>query len=137
MEDLTARLPSAEVDDLPALVRFVVQHASGPAGQSVGGPAGRSAAGGAGSGAATAAGVVAALRRGLPMVDPAEPRVAVQDPGDAGKGKGARGGGGAGGRREAAEVALLRELSVALAANEAASHAVLKVGALDCLPHPR
>ena len=121
------RLPGVEADDLPALVRFVLQHCSGPAGAgaaaggggrgrgrpaagaagagaasggggSVGAYGGTSAEGGAvgavgggggGGGEATAARVVAALRRGLPLADLSDPRVAVAvvDP------RGKRGGG--------------------------------------------
>ncbi|GIM07084.1 hypothetical protein Vretimale_11313, partial [Volvox reticuliferus] len=61
--------------------------------------------------------VFAVLRGGLPMVDLSDPRVSVPDP------KGKRGGGSG---KEAVEVRILRELVVALTANDAAAGAVLR-----------
>ncbi|KXZ53599.1 hypothetical protein GPECTOR_6g516 [Gonium pectorale] len=106
--DMAERLPGVEADDLPALVRFIVQYSTGGAASGA-----ASAAGGG-----TAASVVAALRRELRMVEPSDPRVGVRDT------KGKRGGGRGG--REPVEVRLLRELAVALAANDAAAGAAIK-----------
>ncbi|GLI59881.1 hypothetical protein VaNZ11_001796, partial [Volvox africanus] len=116
--DMAQRLPGVDSDDLPALVRFVVQYSTGPPAT-----AGIGARGGGGgsvavsAAAATAPSVFAVLRGGLPMVDLNDPRVNVPDP------KGKRGGGS---RQEPVEVRILRELVVALTANDAAAGAVLR-----------
>ncbi|KAG2491003.1 hypothetical protein HYH03_010675 [Edaphochlamys debaryana] len=142
VSEMVDRLSGIEPDDLPAFVRFVVQYSTGPAGGTAGFGRGRAAAGAAGpssshhadgcdpstsAGAhdsATAPTVIAALRAGLPLVDLSDPRlsVPVHDP----KGKRGAAGGGGGRGAEAVEVRLLRELAVALAANDAAATAALK-----------
>ncbi|GIL52988.1 hypothetical protein Vafri_8562, partial [Volvox africanus] len=116
--DMAQRLPGVDSDDLPALVRFVVQYSTGP--PATGGIGARGGGGGSvavSAAAATAPSVFAILRGGLPMVDLSDPRVSVPDP------KGKRG---VGSGQEPVEVRILRELSVALTANDAAAGAVLR-----------